>query len=320
MQAVDTVNGVIEAIADVNMRSAIAKDICIFEISTLGDLITFEKAEAVRKLLEKNKTHIRQLTNINKMAAWTENESLAKRQRVKYVSPTIFPIQNEILVFDDIVATYRLELSPFYFEVKDALYANTMRSVFNTIWLAGDSLLLATDGSSLSKQYLPLNSEFEGIPVIIYPAKDDGVLTKAFDRKEKGSINAYVDKLIRLDAAFIDGADMVIAIVWNQGNTPYCDIWKVTRNTYSDDSGFLYDVRIYKDTEVITNMGVASGNTSIVLTAEEMLLRELILLKGLSFKEAADRSLYRPHFPIGYVPDEEFYQEQSYPRSSSLIS
>lgn len=54
-------------------------------------------------------------------------------------------------------------------------------------------------------------------------------------------------------------------------------------------------------------MGVASGNTSIVLTAEEMLLRELIIAKRLPFKEAANRAVYQARFPVGYVPDEAFY-------------
>jgi len=54
-------------------------------------------------------------------------------------------------------------------------------------------------------------------------------------------------------------------------------------------------------------MGVASGNTSIVLAAEELLLRELILKAGLSFAEASDRTVYQARFPIGYVPAEAFY-------------
>jgi hypothetical protein len=233
---------------------------------------------------------------------------LVKRQRIKYVSAAVFPIENEVLIFDDVVAIYRLAPSPFYTEVKDTAYASMMRSIFDTIWYTGDSLLLAPDGSSKSKQYIPLVSEFERIPVVIYPAKDDGVLSKAFERSTPGNIESYVTKVLQQDGAFIDGADMVIAVVWNQDDTPYCDVWKVNRNTYSDDSGFLYDVRVYKDTQAITDMGVASGNTSIVLTAEEMLLRDLILSKGLPFREAADRSLYQARFPIGYVPDEQFYQ------------
>jgi len=45
-------------------------------------------------------------------------------------------------------------------------------------------------------------------------------------------------------------------------------------------------------------MGVASGNTSIVVTAEEMLLRELIIKNSISFKEAANRDKYQARFPV----------------------
>ena len=45
----------------------------------------------------------------------------------------------------------------------------------------------------------------------------------------------------------------------------------------------------------------------IVVTAEEFLLRDLVLEKGLSFTEAADRVKYMPKFPPGMKPSEEFY-------------
>ena len=44
----------------------------------------------------------------------------------------------------------------------------------------------------LAKQYIPLNFVFKTIPVIIYPAKDDGDLTKAFSKKDSASIEKYV--------------------------------------------------------------------------------------------------------------------------------
>lgn len=94
-----------------------------------------------------------------------------KRQRIKYLSPEVFAINNEMLIFEDTVAIYRLKPSPLYIEITDTMHADSMRAMFDNLWLTGDSLLLAPDGNSLSKQYLPLNSEFDGVPVVIYPAK-----------------------------------------------------------------------------------------------------------------------------------------------------
>lgn len=299
---------VVSAIADVSLRSARAKEINILELATLNQLLSKESAEGIRKEFTKYNTPIKQITNSREFVSWTANTDLVQNLAIKYVPKETYNIANELLIFDSTVAVYRLHPDPFYFEVNDRSYAETMRGVFSSLWRLGDSLLLAADGSTLTKQYLPISFTYNSIPVVLYPAKDDGSLEKAFSRNANGELEAYVASVIRQDETFFNDADMILAYVWNQDAVPYCDVWKINRNTISDDSGFLYDVKIYKDHEVVTDMGVASGNTSIVLTAEEMLLRELIFGQGLSFKDAADRNRYQARFPIGFVPAESFYK------------
>lgn len=301
-------DAVISAIVDVSLRSASAKAINIFELGNLNDLLSKEQAEFIRAEFVKHNTTIKQLTNLRKFTSWTDNTDLVQQNlSVKYVPPENFKIQNEILIFDDITAIYRLQPDPYYLEIDDKLYAKSMRSFFTNTWQTGDALLLSEDGSTLTKQYLPLSFTFGNIPVVAYPAKDDGKLEKAFDRTQRGAIEDYIISILDKDSAFYAEADMILSYVWNKDGIPCCDIWKITRNDISDDSGFLYDARIYENETQTTDLGVASGNSSIVLTAEEMLLRQLILVDGLSFAEAADRSHYNARFPVGYVPDEEFY-------------
>lgn len=295
-------------IADVTMRSARAKEINIFEIGNLNNLLSKELAEKIRQEFVKFNTPIKQITNLRKFVNWTVNTDLTQNLDVKYLPKETFEISNEILVFDDTVAVYRLDPEPFYLEVTDRMYADTMRSFFTNIWRLGDSLLLAADGSTQTKQYLPISYEFKKIPIVLYPAKDDGVLEKAFSRDKPGSLENYVNSVIEKEYDFYKDADLIIAYVWNQDKTPYSDIWKVNRNDISDDSGFLYDVRIYNNQHQVTDMGVASGNSSIVVTAEEMLLRELIMEDGLTVAEASDRRKFQARFPIGFVPAEEFYK------------
>jgi len=305
---------VIAAITEVSSRSANAKQIDIFELGNLNDLISKSDAEKIRGEFVKYKTPIRQITNHRKLTAWTENADLIRlNQTVKYVSPDNFLIENEILIFEDTVAIYRLKPDAYYTEITDATFSRQMLQLFNNTWQAGDSLLLSEDGSTLSKQYLPLTASYRNIPVVIYPAKDDGRLEQAFSRLQPGVIEDYVNEVIQKHASDYIDADMIIVYVWNQDNTPCSDVWKVNRNSLSDDSGLLYDAHIYKGYEITTTLGIASGNSSIVLTAEEMLLRELVMKEGLSFIDAADRTKYSARFPIGYVPDESFY---SPPRAS----
>lgn len=301
---------VVEAIIDVSIRSAKADEICIFELGNLNELISKEAAEQVRDKFVEHSTRIKQITNLRKFEDWTDNSDLVQQNLVvKYVSPENFDIKNEILIFEDTVAIYRLESDPFYQEVADVHYADMLRRLFDNVWQTSDALLLSATGSTLTKQYLPVSYQFRGTPVVLYPAKDDGELEQAFSRGKKGSLEEYINSIMEGDPDYYKDADMVLAYVWNQDAVPYCDIWKVMRNDLSDDSGFLYDVRIYADHKVTTEMGVASGNSSIVVTAEEMLLRDLVMVNKLSFIEASDRKKYQARFPVGYVPDEEFYQQ-----------
>ena len=302
-----TVEEVISRIVDVNARSARATEINIFELETLNELVSKDAAEQIRKEFAKFDTPIKQIANFRKFTSWTANAKVAQNLAVKFVPPETYKITNEILIFDETVAVYRVKPDPFYLEVTDLAYADSMRNLFRNVWDLGDSLLMASDGSTQTKQYLPISCRYKNTPVVIYPAKDDGLLEKAFSRHKHGDLEKYVDTIIGNDAEFYEGADMILAYLWNQDETPYCDIWKIDRNDISDDSGFLYDVRVYKNHTRVMDMGVASGNSSIVLTAEELLMRELVVAGGLSFTEAADRSKYQARFPIGFVPAENFY-------------
>jgi hypothetical protein len=299
---------VLRAVVEVSLRSASAKEINIFELGTLNDLLSREEAELIRAEFVRRDTPIKQITNLRKFTSWTDNPDLVQQNlSVKYISPENFDIKNEILIFDDTTAIYRLRPDPFYLEVHDKFYTSSMRNFFVNAWQTGDALLLSEDGSTLTKQYLPLSFCFGEVPVVAYPAKDDGRLEKVFSRNNPGVIENYIHTILDNENDFYNEADMILAYVWNEGETPCCDIWKITRNDISDDSGFLYDARIYENMTQTTDLGVASGNSSIVLAAEEMLLRQLILVENHSFTEAADRIRYSARFPIGYVPDEFFY-------------
>lgn len=304
----DTKEQVITNIIDVSLRSATSKEITIFEIGNLNEFLTSTQAEKIRSEFVRHGTPIKQITNHRKFSSWTENKDFIEQNlQVKYVSSENFTIKNEILIFDDVVSIYRLQPDPLYLEIHDKQYAEEMRQLFFNTWQMGDALLLTQDGSTLTKQYLPLSFTSGPLPIVAYPAKDDGKIEQAFPRDQPGGIEQYVASLLKADPAYFKDADMILAYVWNQGTEPCCDIWKIMRNDISDDSGFLYDARVYQGTAQTSALGVASGNSSIVITAEEMLLRELIMKERLSFTEAADRERYHARFPIGYVPAETFY-------------
>ena len=93
----------------------------------------------------------------------------------------------------------------------------------------------------MAKQYLPFSTRFLDIPAVVYPAKDDGEIPQAYRRDNSESIQDYLREVLPLYSTRLEGSGMLILYVWNDGKIPMVDIWKVMRNSISDDSGFLYD-------------------------------------------------------------------------------
>lgn len=302
-------NSVLNRIIDVTKRSASAKTgLCIYELGAMSDLMPMARAEEIRQSFVSSKTMVRQLTNHRHLDAWTSVEALPMTlQQIRTVDEHLCDIVNEIVIFNDVVATYRMTPDAFYEEIRDQNYADMMRAMFDSVWNMSEVMLLGAGGSARTKQYRPINMDFMGIPVALYPAKDDGDITQAYDRSDEGCIERYVKRALEAHLEKLTDADMLICYVWNDGNVPMVDPWKVMRNKLSDDSGFLYDAFTIKNMDIVTDMGISSGNSLIVFTSEEMLLRELVIDRGLSFKEAADRSKYMPKFPAGFLPSEQFY-------------
>jgi hypothetical protein len=231
-------------IIDVNRRSTKCKTgISIVELSLLDGLMDKETAESIRSEIISKDISVRQLTNLSEIYGdWTRfSKELQELMQIRYISTEIFDIQNEILIFDNVVAMYRIDPEVYYVEIEDANYANMMRDFFDNLWRVSQVMIWGVGGSASAKQYLPFTAEHAGIPMVIYPAKDDGDISQAYSRGDSSSIISYLGKVLPLYNEKIVGADVLICYVWNDGTTPMVDVWKVMRNSISDDSGFLYD-------------------------------------------------------------------------------
>ena len=299
-------------IIDVNRRSAKCKSgISIIELSMMDGLMDKDTAESIRSEIIEKHIIVRQLTNLSEIYAdWTEySKEMQEIMKIRYIPKEIFDIQNEILIFDDTVAMYRVEPEVYYIEIEDTHYADMMRALFDNLWKASQMMIWGIGGWAMAKQYLPLSTRFLGIPTVIYPAKDDGEISQAYRRDNSESIEDYLKEVLPLYSTRLEGSDMLILYVWNDGEIPMVDIWKVMRNSISDDSGFLYDGFTLKWRDIETSMWTASGNSLIVFTAEELLLRRLVMDEGKTFLEASDREKYFPIFPAWLIPSEWFFKK-----------
>lgn len=137
-------------IITVSQRSAEAKtEIRIIELSSLGDLIRSEEAEAIRVELRDQGIKVRQLTNEKQLGAWTSVDGFIEAcMNVRYVSSKILPIKAEVLIFDDTVAIYRVKPEINVLIIEDIDFANEQRALFDAVWEHAEQLDLHTDGST----------------------------------------------------------------------------------------------------------------------------------------------------------------------------
>jgi hypothetical protein len=131
-------------IIDVNRRSAQSKTgISIIELSMLDGLMDKETAESIRSEIISKNIPVRQLTNLSEIYAdWTRfSKELQELMQIRCIPTEIFSIQNEILIFDDVVAMYRVEPEIYYVEIEDANYASMMRDFFDNLWNVSQAMI-----------------------------------------------------------------------------------------------------------------------------------------------------------------------------------
>jgi hypothetical protein len=131
-------------IIDVNRRSTQCKTgISIIELSMLDGLMDKETAESIRSEIIAKNIPVRQLTNLSEIYAdWTQfTKELQELMQIRCIPTEIFSIQNEILIFDDIVAMYRVEPEIYYVEIEDVNYASMMRDFFDNLWNISQAMI-----------------------------------------------------------------------------------------------------------------------------------------------------------------------------------
>jgi hypothetical protein len=140
----------VEDIIKINRRSVKAKEgIRIIELSSLGDVIPKHIAEEIRRELLANKVPVRQLTNHKTFGPWTEIEDFIKTcMEIRYISKTQLPIATEVLLFNDIVAMYRIEPTVSVIVLQDQVIATQQQKLFDLAWANGKILAIDGDGST----------------------------------------------------------------------------------------------------------------------------------------------------------------------------
>jgi len=137
-------------IARVTARSTKSKnDIRIIELSSLEKVIPLDKAERMRQKWLDNGIQVKQLTNLRGFEPWTEvKDFVDKSMSVRFVPRDVLPIDMEVLMFDDVVALYRVQPMVEVVIIENAAFADQQRALFDSFWQIADPVQLRHDGST----------------------------------------------------------------------------------------------------------------------------------------------------------------------------
>jgi hypothetical protein len=130
--------------------------------------------------------------------------------------------------------------------------------------------------------YKPFTTQVKERPVIVYPCVG---LEKVLSRTDQNSIQNHLNKLHELDNSFLNVGTYHIVILWDEASDDkeaksvdiMSDVW-IFDKINSWGSGPLVDVRIFRNYNLETKIGVSAGDGLVMLGREEELRRTSVNL------------------------------------------
>lgn len=112
-------------------------------------------------------------------------------------------------------------------------------------------------------QFSGKTRSFDGHSIVVYV--DEG-----WGSPSESEIDAQTKSAL-LASGWSDSKPLYfIAFCWRSDGKPYVDLWKFSSNPVDDLSGPLADMGVFCEGNKIETMGVASGNTLVVLGLEDL--------------------------------------------------
>lgn len=131
----------VEGLKQVSYNITHAKDVVrVFEMEHLSDFVPVEFAERVRRELVEKQIHVRDLTNKSSFPGYTDvTDLIEKLAESRYISPEKLKINFEVLIYNDIYATYTYGPNAsddeiFCVEIHNAQLAAMQKQIFDFIW------------------------------------------------------------------------------------------------------------------------------------------------------------------------------------------
>lgn len=125
--------------------------------------------------------------------------------------------------------------------------------------------------------YKPFTTKINEKPVVVYPCSG---LEKVLDRKNENSIRDHLEELYSKNTKLLSPGEYHIVILWDEASDDanassidvMSDVW-IFDKLDSWGSGPLVDVKIFRNTELETGIGVSAGDGLLMLGREEEVRR-----------------------------------------------
>lgn len=285
---------------EISKRSANTKDkrLFIYENDDLSLIIGKQRAEELRRLFLVNKIQIKQITNNPTLQKFSNNDEFINScMTFRYIPKSIYTIEHEILVFDDTTAVYNMKPYPKMLIIEDKFYAGNQKQLFLNLWEEGLSPKMGFNYRPNHSFYNEVDFQVFGKQIILFPDIDAKKAYPGFTYKD---LKTYLEKILQKNRKFMDDADFLVAFIWSYNANKMIDLWKFYGNCVDERSGPLSDSIVFRNGEACTNLGMASGNTLIVLGYEEKLRRQSENLK--SFLAGPP-----PNLPLEIMSGKDFF-------------
>src|SRR3990167_7851344 len=108
----------------------------VFEMEHLDNFLSFEFSESIRRRLVENKILTRDLTNKKQFPGFTDVADLVQQySEFRYISPDKLKINFEVLIYNDVYATYTYkDKKIFCVEIYNEQLATMQKHIFDFIW------------------------------------------------------------------------------------------------------------------------------------------------------------------------------------------
>lgn len=108
----------------------------VFEMERLSDFLPFDFAENIRKLYVARKIQTRDLTNKPSFPGFTDISELVENfSEIRYLDPERMKISFEVLIYNDVYATYSYKDEKiFCVEIHNQELATMQKQLFDFIW------------------------------------------------------------------------------------------------------------------------------------------------------------------------------------------